>query len=211
MRSFKYRPPRILRNLCPATYTLAGHKLHKNICLTFDDGPCPDTTRTILSVLEKYNVKALFFCVGDNVRKYPELYGEILAAGHMTGNHTMHHVDGWKLPAADYIDDVNQAGDFIDSKLFRPPHGHLTPKQIALLKKRNLKIIQWDVITYDWSADYSPRQIYDIAVKYTRPGSIVVFHDSVKAAPRTLEILEPFIKTILDCGFKFSLPDIDKL
>lgn len=200
----KFSPPWLFRKLCPATYRLAAHE-DGEICLTFDDGPGPETTRKILSILDRYHVKATFFCVGDNVKKYPELYDEIRAAGHSVGNHTMHHIDGWKSSAEDYMADVAQAQKFIDTKLFRPPHGRITPRQLSRVKNQGFEIVQWDVITYDWSKDYTPQQICDIAIKHTRPGSIIVFHDSIKAAPRTLAILDSVIKTLTDKGFKFTV------
>ena len=186
-----YQPNKILKLLCPAVYNIptAGH----NVYLTFDDGPCAETTPIILDILRKHNVKATFFCVGDNILKHPELFAQIKAEGHQVGNHTMHHSKGFYTNTNDYINEIDECAALIGNNLFRPPHGLITPRQNAMLRNKGYKIIQWDVITYDWDSNHSPNKIFNVVKRYTRAGSIIVMHDSIKAAPRTLQILETII------------------
>ena len=186
-----YQPPKILHLLCPAEYRIptAGREVY----LTFDDGPCPETTPTILDILRQHNVKATFFCVGDNIHKYPELFTQIKAEGHQVGNHTMHHSKGFYTNTNDYLNEIDECAALIGNNLFRPPHGLITPRQNSMLRNKSYKIVQWDVITYDWDNKHTPEDILNVVKHYTRPGSIIVMHDSIKAAPRTLKILEEII------------------
>ena len=194
-----YQPNKILKLLCPAVYNIptAGH----NVYLTFDDGPCAETTPIILDILRKHNVKATFFCVGDNILKHPELFAQIKAEGHQVGNHTMHHSKGFYTNTNDYINEIDECAVLVGNNLFRPPHGLITPRQNSMLRNKGYKIIQWDVITYDWDSNHSPDKIFDVIKRYTRTGSIIVMHDSIKAAPRTLQILENTILWLKAQGF----------
>lgn len=158
------------------------------IYLTFDDGPVPEVTPRILDLLDQYGWKATFFCVGENVSKYPELYREILHRGHHVGNHSYNHVQGFKLSVQDYVANVKKASELIDSKLFRPPHGRIKFSQIKALKN-DYQIIMWDVISYDYDKKKSPEVILNIIKQYLRKGSIVVFHDSIKAEKNVLTVL----------------------
>lgn len=197
-----YQPNKILKLLCPAEYRIksAGHAVY----LTFDDGPCPETTPKILNILRKHNVKATFFCVGDNILKHPELFAQIKAEGHQVGNHTMHHSKGFYTNTNDYINEIDECAALVGNNLFRPPHGLITPRQNAMLRTKKYKIIQWDVITYDWDNNHSPEDILKIVNRYTRPGSIIVMHDSIKAAPRTLKILEEVIIELKSQNYKLK-------
>ncbi|MGC3978099.1 MAG: polysaccharide deacetylase family protein [Paludibacteraceae bacterium] len=160
----------------------------KNIFLTFDDGPIPEVTPKVLDILDNYNAKATFFCVGDNVRKHPETYMEVIRRGHQVGNHTFHHIKGFSFADEEYVDNVQKAANYIDSKLFRPPHGQITHRQIKRLSS-DYKIIMWDFITYDYDSTMSVEQIMKIVKKKSRNGSIVVFHDSLKAQKNMLQAL----------------------
>lgn len=160
----------------------------KLIYLTFDDGPVPEVTPRVLDILDHYGWKATFFCVGENVHKYPELYQEILRRGHHVGNHSYNHVRGFRLSVKDYVANVKKASELIDSKLFRPPHGRIRLSQIKALRKE-YQIIMWDVITYDYDKKKSPEAIFNIIRRYLRKGSIVVFHDSIKAEKNVLSVL----------------------
>ncbi len=186
-----YQPPQILKLLSPAIYQIPNTK--NEIYLTFDDGPCTETTPIILDILRKHNIKATFFCVGDNILKHPELFAQIKAEGHQVGNHTMHHSKGLYTNTKDYINEIDECATLIGNNLFRPPHGLITPCQNSILRNKGYKIIQWDVITYDWDSNHSPNKIFNVVKHYTRHGSIIVMHDSIKAAPRTLQILETII------------------
>ena len=200
-----YQPPKILHLLCPAEYRIksAGHAVY----LTFDDGPCPETTPTILDILRQHNVKATFFCVGDNIHKYPELFAQIKAEGHQVGNHTMHHSKGFYTNTNDYLNEIDECAALVGNNLFRPPHGLITPRQNSMLRNKSYKIIQWDVITYDWDAKHTSNDTFNIVKRYTRSGSIIVMHDSIKAAPRTLKILENIIIWLKTEGYELKTLD----
>ncbi len=200
-----YQPNKILKLLCPAEYRIksAGHAIY----LTFDDGPCPETTPKILNILQKHNVKATFFCVGDNIVKHPELFAQIKSEGHQVGNHTMHHSKGFYTNTNDYINEIDECAALVGNNLFRPPHGLITPRQNSMLRNKSYKIIQWDVITYDWDAKHTSNDILNIVKRYTQPGSIIVMHDSIKAAPRTLKVLEEIIIWLKTEGYKLKILD----
>jgi peptidoglycan/xylan/chitin deacetylase (PgdA/CDA1 family) len=174
-----------------------------DIYLTFDDGPIPEMTPGILEILDGYQVKATFFMVGDNVRKYPGVFEKVRDAGHAVGNHTFHHLNGWRTPPAAYVEDVNRCDGLLRTPLFRPPYGRLTPSQFFLLKKR-YKIILWSLLTTDYSRKTTPEQCLEIAKKYTRPGSIVVFHDSIKAREKVLYALPRYLDFLLQHNYKLQ-------
>lgn len=158
------------------------------IYLTFDDGPVPEVTPQVLDILDKYGWKATFFCVGENVQKHPALYQEILQRGHRVGNHSFNHIRGYNYSVEEYVENVKKASGYIDSRLFRPPHGRIKRAQIKALKD-DYQIIMWDVITYDYDKNKSPDMIFKTVKRYLRKGSIVVFHDSIKAEKNVLAVL----------------------
>jgi len=173
------------------------------VYLTFDDGPTPEITEWTLHQLKKYNAKATFFCIGDNIRKYPEIFKQITKDGHSIGNHTFNHLKGWKTSTNDYTNNTELCTSEIcnlksaNFNLFRPPYGKIKPSQSKLLRRKGYKIIMWDLISYDYDATISPKECLENVLKNIRPGSIVVFHDSKKALrnleytlPRTLEFLK---------------------
>lgn len=160
-----------------------------SVYLTFDDGPVPEATPYVLEALAEYGAKATFFCVGDNVRKYPMLYQQIIEEGHAVGNHTYHHKNGWKTDTSQYLQDVAAAASVIDSPYFRPPYGKLRPTQMKMLAK-DYSIVMWDVLSGDYDPKRTPEQCLQTVVQYSKPGSIIVFHDSVKAIA-TLKIVLP--------------------
>lgn len=168
----------------------------KTVYLTFDDGPIPDLTEEILGILSKYNANATFFCVGENVERYPDIYDKILERGHSTGNHTHRHLKGWSVNSASYISDIQEAGKHIDSGLFRPPYGLMTYKQAKMLAKK-FKVVMWSVLTRDYDPAVGNEECLQIALDGLKPGAIIVFHDNVKARekvryalPRLLEHME---------------------
>lgn len=179
------------------------NKEEKVVYLTFDDGPIPEVTSWVLDMLDKYSIKATFFCVGDNVRKYPEVFEEIIRKGHRVGNHTFNHLQGWKTLTRNYIANVTKADKLINSNLFRPPHGHVRLPQLWFLNK-HYKIIMWDVVTRDYNPDLTGDDIINIVKKRTRSGSIIVFHDSVKSIKRLQESLEGSIQWLLENGYRFE-------
>ena len=197
------RAPKLYRNLYRGTHWRfnTGKKV---VYLTFDDGPIPEITPWVLDLLDKYNIKATFFCVGENVRKYPEIYQMLQERGHKTGNHTFHHIQGLKTDSRSYMKDVEEASKWIESPLFRPPHGHMRLPQFWALRDR-YKIIMWDVVTRDYSCLMTADQVFEVVKKYTRNGSVIVFHDSIKACDRMKESLPKSIEWLLEQGYSFQL------
>ena len=174
------------------------------IYLSFDDGPIPEITEWVLDQLKKYNAKATFFCIGDNIEKHPELFKKVIDEGHAIGNHTFNHLNGWKTNTENYIENTKQCEEIIQkskiynlkSKIFRPPYGKISPSQSKRLRQLGYKIIMWDVLTADFDQSISPEQCLENATSKVKSGSIIVFHDSQKASrnlkytlPKTLELL----------------------
>lgn len=172
--------------------------------LTFDDGPIPETTPYILDTLKKYGAKATFFCVGENVKKYPELYQRLLAEGHYAGNHTFNHLKGWKTPLKQYIDNVEECSRYVSSELFRPPYGKMTLRQYHALKTR-FQLIYWDVLTPDYDTTTTAGDCLDIIKKKTRPGSIIVLHDNLKAKNKLPELLPGTLDFLSEKRFDIQL------
>jgi peptidoglycan/xylan/chitin deacetylase (PgdA/CDA1 family) len=176
----------------------------KVIYLTFDDGPVPEVTPEVLEILDKYGWKATFFCVGENVQKNPELYNEILRQGHKTANHSFNHLKGFKYSTFDYVANVKKAADFIDSKLFRPPYGRITRKQARLIRN-DYEIIMWDVITHDYNQNLTNNEVFKNVKNNLRKGSIVVFHDSIKAKDNVLNVLPRAIEFWKANGYTYGV------
>ena len=199
---FIEQPPFFYRMLFPETiWRIPGDK--KTVYLTFDDGPIPQVTPWVLDVLDYYEVKATFFCVGDNVSRNPNLFQVIRDRGHQVGNHTMNHVKGMSMSPEKYVRNVMNAHDLIQSRLFRPPHGHMLPGQAKLLKK-DFSIIMWDVVTRDYSNKLSGEQVFGNVKRYARNGSIIVFHDSIKAERNLHYALPRTINWLRENGFLFK-------
>ncbi len=179
------------------------NKLSKTIYLTFDDGPTPEITNWILDQLAQYDAKATFFCIGRNVEHYPELYSNILSTSHSVGNHTYSHLKGWKTNTNEYLNDIELAKNYIDSKLFRPPYGRIKMQQINKLIKQGYRLFMWDVLSEDYNQNKTPEQCLNYVLKYTTNGSIIVFHDSVKAFKNLKEILPKILKIYTEKGYNF--------
>ena len=196
----------LYRSLYPGSlWRIGDEEQRKTIYLTFDDGPIPEVTPWVMELLDRYGIKATFFCVGDNVRKYPHLYRQLLEKGHKTGNHTFNHVQGWKSRTSFLLANTAKAAGLIDSKLFRPPHGHMRVAQNSALQKAGYSVVMWDVVTRDYSRYMSPQQVLDNVKRYTRDGSIIVFHDSLKAEKRMKYALPRAIEWLLEEGYNFAL------
>lgn len=197
------QPPLLYRLLFPeALWRIKRRNGRPIVYLTFDDGPIPEQTPWVLDLLDKYGVKATFFMVGDNVRRHPELLEEVRRRGHSYGNHTMHHLQGMKVRAHRYLRDVAEAAKFIDSPLFRPPHGLIRWKQAKALKE-HFNIIMYDLVTRDYSKKLTPDEVFENVRRYARNGSIIVFHDSIKAAPNMRIALPRAIEWLLEQGYEF--------
>lgn len=173
------------------------------VYLTFDDGPIPEVTPWVLDLLQKEKIKATFFCVGENVMRYPEVYQQILNDGHSVGNHTYNHWQGIKKGNQDYYRNIEKAGEYIDSDLFRPPHGWLKPSQYHFLKKK-YRIIMWDLISCDYDVRIKPERVLKNITDFVRPGSVITFHDSIKAQRNLTETLPSAIKWLKEQGYRFE-------
>jgi peptidoglycan/xylan/chitin deacetylase (PgdA/CDA1 family) len=170
------------------------------VYLTFDDGPHPRITPWVLDVLREYGVRATFFCVGENVSKYPEVYSRVVAEGHAVGNHTYNHLQGLRTATKLYLDNVEKASQVIDSRLFRPPHGLLRPRQWLWLRK-DYRIVFWHIVTRDYNPKVLPSDILSVIQWNVREGSILVFHDSEKAEVNLQATLRQTIDFLLREGY----------
>ncbi|WP_298116632.1 polysaccharide deacetylase family protein [Flavobacterium sp.] len=183
------------------------------VYLTFDDGPTPDITEWTLNQLKEYNAKATFFCIGDNVRKYPEIFEKVVNEKHSIGNHTFNHLNGWKTSTSEYIENANrcdketQNSKLETRNLFRPPYGKIKPSQSKILRKLGYKIIMWDIISYDFDATISKEQCLENVLKNVKSGSIIVFHDSKKAFSNLEYTLPRTLKFLKEKGFIFEKID----
>ncbi len=176
------------------------------VYLTFDDGPHPIATPFVLEQLAKYDAKATFFCIGKNVQEHPGIYNDIIQQGHNIGNHTHNHLNGWFTTKDKYIQDVQQAEQHINSRIFRPPYGRIRRGQInALINRENpYKIYMWDVLSADFDTAISPEQCLDNVLDHTVPGSIVVFHDSQKAWDRMSYVLPKLLEHCVNNNWKLE-------
>ncbi|RYD52127.1 MAG: polysaccharide deacetylase family protein [Sphingobacteriales bacterium] len=192
MRFYAVKTPRFLPLLQPKGLIWTGKTASSGIgqYLTFDDGPHPQVTPQVLAMLRNYEAKATFFCVGENAAAFPELVAQILAEGHTLGNHTHNHLNGWKTPTPAYVDNTLKAAATLATGWFRPPYGRIRAAQAHALQQQGFRIVMWDVLSCDFDARYGPRDCARFVIRNARSGSIVVFHDSLKAAPRCLPALE---------------------
>ncbi len=205
------KTPWLLKKLYPGcTWDIPTRE--KIIYLTFDDGPHPIATPFVLDTLQQFQAKATFFCIGKNVVEYPAIYRRILDEGHRTGNHTHNHLNGWKVKNEQYINNILEAAKYIDSNLFRPPYGRITQFQVKILSgtaaykgsNQSLKVIMWDVLSGDFDKALSAENCSLNVINKTRPGSIIVFHDSEKAFPRMKKALPDMLHYFSEKGFRFE-------
>ena len=188
-----------------SNYTWDVSNTGKTVYLTFDDGPIPVVTEWVLGELKKHNFKATFFSIGDNITKHPEIFKKLVSEGHSIGNHTFNHLNGWNTSTEDYVENVARCEEAISkninqtpkSRLFRPPYGKIKTAQSKVIQKLGYKIIMWDVLSADFDTKISKEQCLDNVLSNVKPGSIIVFHDSVKAfknleyvLPKTLDFLK---------------------
>ena len=199
------QPPKLLRWLYPRALWRMDKNV-KAVYLTFDDGPIPNITPWVLDLLDKYNIKATFFLVGDNVRKHPEEFKMIVERGHRVGNHTFNHISGLKYLSYNYLENTNKADELIKSKLFRPPHGWMRWGQYMVLSHR-YTVVMWDLVTRDYSKRLNGRQVLRNVKKYVRNGSIITFHDSIKSEKNLKYALPRAIEWLLEQGYEFKVFD----
>ena len=176
----------------------------RKVVLTFDDGPIPEITPWVLDVLKEHQVKACFFCVGENVKRYPKLYQRILDEGHQTGNHTFNHLQGIKTSNEVYLSNIAKASNYIESDLFRPPHGLIRISQY-LEVSRDYQVVMWDILSGDYKPELSPDEVVDNVLEFIRPGAIITFHDSIKAEENLKYALPIVIKKLKEDGYQFGL------
>lgn len=196
----RYLYPQLLWRHQPAQPTLY---------LTFDDGPIPDITPWVLEQLAAYQAKATFFCIGNNIQRHPHIYQQIIEQQHTVANHTYHHLNGWQTPDARYLDDIAACDQWVQSPLFRPPYGRISRRQIQqILQQKAIpniqQIVMWDVLSADFDTRISPQQCWQHVQRRTRNGSIVVFHDSLKAAPRMQYALPRTLAYFAQQGYRFE-------
>lgn len=184
--------------------------LEKKIFLTFDDGPIPEVTEWVLDILKSYNIKATFFCIGDNIRKHPLVFKRILEEGHQVGNHTYNHLNGWKYNKQEYFDNFLKCQEEINKftsptrLLFRPPYGKLKLSQSRQIRQLGYDIIMWYNLTKDYDKKISASQCFNRSIKGIKNGSIIVFHDSLKAKKNLQITLPKTIEYLLSKGFQFD-------
>jgi peptidoglycan/xylan/chitin deacetylase (PgdA/CDA1 family) len=196
--------PSILKKLYPSLIweiPNEGNRLY----LSFDDGPIPEVTPFVLSCLKEVNAKATFFCIGDNVRKHPAIFDEVVQAGHAIGNHTFNHLNGWYTATEAYLNNIEECSKYTSAQLFRPPYGRISPSQIKALKSEfpDTKIIMWDVLSGDFDPKLTAQDCFENVTQNAKSGSIVVFHDSLKAFQRLRDSLPAALKYWADKGFEF--------
>ncbi len=209
------KTPRIIRWAFPGVLWDMKDKSRnasKTIYLTFDDGPIPEVTEFVLELLDTYNAKATFFCIGDNIRKHPAIFDRIVSKGHAVGNHTMHHLKAWKNNHQEYIQNILDCQQFINTRtgsqqktvLFRPPYGQVSPGKTRILRKMGYQIVMWDVLSKDWKQDISPEKCLQNVIRNTASGSIIVFHDSIKSVDTLYAVLPKVLKHFTEEGFSFD-------
>lgn len=181
-----------------------GDRSEDAVFLTFDDGPIPEVTPFVLSELEKANAMATFFQVGENAMKYPELALEVKERGHLLGNHTQHHLNGWDTKSKKYVEDVLQADEYIDSKFFRPPYGRISLRQHKLLKQQGFQLVMWSLLSADFDEQKTAEECIELVLKHIKPGDIVVFHDSIKAFDRLKLLLPAVLAHCQEKNWKFK-------
>lgn len=204
---FPYKTGRFLRWMFPELiWSIPNH--HKSIYLTFDDGPIPEETPFVLECLKEYNAQASFFCIGDNVRKHPEVFEQVKRAGHLIGNHTYNHLSGWTTNRKAYLDNLELCDQIIgESEYFRPPYGRIKKGQIRDVKAKNKKIVMWDVLTGDFDKNLNSQYCLDNSIRLSESGSIVVFHDSLKASRILRFVLPKYLEHFHNLGFAFRRLD----
>ena len=200
------KPSKIFRIFYPSLLWQMPKSEKKSIYLTFDDGPHPLITPKVLENLRRYDAKATFFCIGNNVRKYPKTFELIKKEGHSVGCHTFNHENGWKTKTDDYIKSFNDANQLIHTNLFRPPHGKIKYSELKKLQSSNsnLQTIAWTVIAYDWDHSLSQEDVYQNVIKNAGNGAIVTFHDSEKAYNNRIYSLPKVLEYYRDRGFEFK-------
>ena len=196
------KTPKFIQSLFP-NFTWRIPTKEQSIYLTFDDGPIPEVTPWVLDQLAQYDAKATFFCVGDNIRKHPDVFRMVKEQGHVTGNHTVNHLDGWTNDNIPYFHNIRRCARQVETDLFRPPYGRLMPKQAQFLQ-RHYRIIMWDVLSGDFDPNISAEQCLNNVKNKTGRGSIIVFHDSLKSFEKLQTVLPQTLEYFSKKGYRFE-------
>lgn len=196
------KTPQFIQQLFP-NFTWRIPTREKVLYLTFDDGPIPEVTPWVLEELARFNATATFFCVGDNVRKYPEVFAKVVESGHAVGNHTFNHLNGWSTDNIPYFHNVRHCAYLVNSVLFRPPYGRMKPKQAQFLQ-RHYRVVMWDVLSGDFDPSITPEQCLANVMNNAGPGSIIVFHDSLKAIEKLRHALPNLLESFSEKGYRFE-------
>lgn len=204
--AYLHKTPKIIQWLYPQLQWRYRSN-NKILYLTFDDGPIPEVTPKVLDFLKQRNIKASFFCVGENIEKHPNIFRRVVDEGHTIANHTYNHLNGWKTSDEDYLENIKRCNTQIskfglNNKLFRPPYGRITRRQIKLLKDE-YKIVMWDVLSGDFDHELSNERCLRRTIDSTSCGSIIIFHDSIKSISKIDHVLPAYIDHFLNKGFKF--------
>jgi peptidoglycan/xylan/chitin deacetylase (PgdA/CDA1 family) len=199
------KTPWLLKKLYPELIWNVNQS-NRYIYLTFDDGPIPIVTPFVLNILKQYEAKATFFCIGDNVSKHPDIFEQVVKDGHAIGNHTYNHLKGWKTDNKTYLDNFLLADKLLDTNLFRPPYGRIKKQQVKDLKsaRPDIRIIMWNVLSGDFDINLKPEDCLKNVLKHTEAGSIVVFHDSLKAFDRLKYVLPRAMEIWSKAGYSFK-------
>jgi peptidoglycan/xylan/chitin deacetylase (PgdA/CDA1 family) len=196
------KTPQIIQNLFP-NFTWRIPTQEKVLYLTFDDGPIPQVTPWVLEQLNAYEAKATFFCVGNNIEKHPEVFNQVVNEGHSVGNHTHNHLNGWLSDNLPFFHNVRHCANLVNSVLFRPPYGRLKRKQAQFLQ-RHYRIVMWDVLSGDFDPKISPEQCLNNVINNAQAGSIIVFHDSLKAEEKLHYVLPKVLEHFAAKGYTFG-------
>lgn len=206
------KTPKVIKQLFPNYIWDLYVNNEKKLYLTFDDGPIPGVTEFVLTLLNQYNAKATFFCIGDNIRKHPEVFRQILAEGHTIGNHTMNHLKAWKTSLEIYVQNIIDCQNLIQEyspkediqQIFRPPYGQISRTKFKALEKLGYNIILWDVLSKDWEQTISPEECLQNVLQNAQQGSIIVFHDSIKASKNLTVVLPEVLDYFSKKGYVFD-------
>ncbi|MCX2743700.1 polysaccharide deacetylase family protein [Mangrovivirga sp. M17] len=210
MAVFLHHTPKWMRKVYPGCIWQVDTD-NKDIYLTFDDGPIPEVTPWVVDLLEKYHIKATFFLVGDNIKKHPEVFRLLVDNGHLVANHTYYHKNGFQLTDQEYYEEINLCkqemlkNGYDDNLLFRPPHGRIKPKQIKEISAMGYDLVLWSLLSGDFSPSLTADVILKKLKKHLQPGTIAVFHDSLKAESLMKATLEPFIEYCIEKDYQFKL------
>ena len=230
MNSLLVKYPQLLKLLYPKRLSVISEA--KSIYLTFDDGPIPGVTPWVLQQLKEFNAKGTFFCIGDNIRKHPQIFQQVLAEGHSIGNHTYNHLNGWKTSVKNYLENIEKCQQLMEefhekwrvesgewkveneerevergisgSKLFRPPYGKIKNSQASKLANLGYQLVMWDVLSWDFDKNIEAEECYQNVIRNSKEGSIIVFHDSLKASENLKKVLPRVLQYYSEKGFSFK-------